>query len=123
MSRLPKGVYDQLITASLRAEIESLPRTLKPQVESLSPQDAVEYLAREIAVRLKNVLVQTRDKESDDVFETTNDILSRSGFENPVEAALLKSVHDAITQRLDDPVIPLSQSALVTNQQGLNYHR
>ena len=123
MARLPKGVYDELLTASLRSEIEGLPRELKARVVALSPADIVEYLARKVAERARDYLSGTL---SEDVSEITldagNRLLEAINGNDPAEAALLQAVHDAVVHDVPAPLIPLSQSALVTNDQRLNYH-
>ncbi len=123
MRGLPKGVYDQLISASLRAEIRDLPQTLRADEADLSHADAIEYLAREVAVRVRTHLRQFSEAESSAaMLDNVNELLSRVGPRDEVETALLRSIREKAVQKVHDPIIPLSQSALITNQQGLNYH-
>jgi len=123
MARLPKGVYDELLTASLRSEIEGLPRELKARVVSLSAADTIEYLARKIAERAREHLSSTLSEERlEHTLNAGNQLLRASGRDDPAEAALLQAIHDAVVHDVPAPLIPLSQSALVTNDQRLNYH-
>lgn len=123
MAHLPKGVYDELLTASLRAEIERLPPSLRAQVTSLSAADIIEYLARKVAERARRHLFDTlSDEEPGLTLAEGNRLLSAITPANPAEAALLQAVHDAVVRDVPTPLIPLSQSALVTNNQRLNYH-
>jgi len=123
MSRLPKGAYDELITAALREEIEGLPSELKAQVATLSPAEAIEYLARKIAERARQHLRTTLSLEDVEfTLAEANRLLAGSGGSDPSEGAVLQAVHDSVVLKVVQPLIPLSQSALVTNEQGLNYH-
>src|SRR5947209_767795 len=119
MSLLPKGAYDKLISASLRKELAGLPNSLRAEIQDLTPTDAVEYLARAVADRARTLLYELREhEEAAPLLALANRFIE----EDPVEAAVLKAITDSIVQKIHAPVIPLSQSALVTNQQGLNYH-
>jgi hypothetical protein len=122
MSHLPKGAYDQLLTASLRAEIDRLPPELVASVVALAPADAIEYLVREIADRARRHLAGLIEDLPSGPFEEGNRILQSTSSADPAEPALLQAIHDALTQKVSFPLIPLAQSALVTNDQGLNYH-
>ncbi len=123
MAHLPKGVYDELLTASLRSEIERLPRELKARVISLSAADTIEYLARKIAERARVHLSGTLSEERPEAtIDAGNRILGATDRNDPAEAALLQAIHDAVVPDVSAPLIPLSQSALVTNDQRLNYH-
>ncbi|MGV3615758.1 MAG: DUF3427 domain-containing protein [Fimbriimonas sp.] len=123
MAHLPKGVYDELLTASLRSEIERLPRELKARVISLSAADTIEYLARKIAERARDHLSSTLSEDGPEpTIDVGNRILAAASRDDPAEAALLQAIHDAVVQDVSAPLIPLSQSALVTNDQRLNYH-
>jgi superfamily II DNA or RNA helicase/HKD family nuclease len=123
MAHLPKGVYDELLTASLRSEIERLPRELKARVISLSAADTIEYLARKIAERARAHLSSTLSEDGPELtIDAGNRILGATDRDDPAEAALLQAIHDAVVQDVSAPLIPLSQSALVTNDQRLNYH-
>jgi superfamily II DNA or RNA helicase len=123
MSTLSKGVYDELITASLRAELGSLPTTLKADIVGLGPEDAIEYLARHLAERAREfLLARLHDDQEEHPVIPANEILLFAGEEHRVEAAVLQAIQDAVVEKITFPVIPLAQSALVTNDQGLNYN-
>jgi superfamily II DNA or RNA helicase len=123
MSRLPKGVYDELITASLRAELNELPAAFKARTVDLTAADAVEYLARRIANRAREFLREAADgEELDSTLFEAHRILGALPDDDVAEGALLQAIHDAVVQKVNLPLIPLAQSALVTNDQGLNYH-
>ena len=123
MSELSKGLYDQLITASLRAQVDALPSTLIAYTDALGPEEAVEYLARYIAERarihLRAVLANNLEAHPIDV---ANRLLGFAGEPHLAEATVLQAIQDTVVERVSFPVIPLSQSALITNDQGLNYH-
>lgn len=123
MSKLVKGVYDELLTDALRAEIAELPQNLKPGYETLAPADAIEYLARKIAERARKHLMSTLSEDApDSTLAEANRILHEVSREGLVDRTILQSIHDAVVQKPAFPLIPLSQSALVTNEQALNYH-
>ncbi len=123
MSRLNKGAYDEILTASLRAQVNELPPDQKAQILDISSAEAIEYLARKIAERARHHLQSTLDSsEHEYTFSEANRILKEVEGTDPVESAILQAVHDAVAQKIPAPLIPLSQSALVTNDQGLNYH-
>lgn len=123
MSRLEKGVYDELITASLRAEIEKLPPTLRAKIVDLSGTDAIEYLARKIGEQARRHLTTILNESStESSLEAANRVLTAARCDDPAERALLRAIHDAVVEQVVLPLIPLAQSALITNDQGLNYH-
>lgn len=123
MMQLPKGLYDELLTSSLRAQIEALPPNLRAHVVPLSGSDALEYLARTIAQRARiHLRNDVGDETSLGTLEEANRILGEVGGSDVVEAMILLAIADAVVTQIPRPVIPLSQSALVTNDQGLNYH-
>jgi superfamily II DNA or RNA helicase/HKD family nuclease len=124
MSALSKGVYDELITASLRDELDSMPPTLKARIADLGPADAVEYLARHLAARAREFLKATLDSNPDEhPIAAANQLVNFAGRQHQAEAAVLQAIHDAVATEVSPPLIPLAQSALVTNDQGLNYHK
>jgi len=121
--RLPKGIYDEIVTSSLRTEIEALPRTLRAQTQTVSASDAMEYLARYIDQRVRQRLHDVVRSENDqETLVEASRILREIGSSDAVESTILEAIVDAVVERTPRPVIPLSQSALVTNDQGLNYH-
>lgn len=123
MAKLVKGVYDQLVTASLRAELDALAITLKPKLLSLSSEDAVEYFARKIAERARDHLRKSLNAERNQItLDEANRILSAASPGDPAESELLLAIQDAVVEHLNLPLIPLSQSVLITNDEGLNYH-
>ncbi len=124
MSKLSEGVYDQLITRSLSEALLDLPSHLKGQTVALGAQDAIEYLAREVADRVRVILNAERDLtgSGEDIVSIANGLLASMGSGNPAESLLLTSISPSNSQPLRPPLLPLSQSALVTNEQGLNYH-
>lgn len=100
---------------------EELPEDLESHVQELGPADWVEYLSREIAERARQVLRDAVDDDGRSVLARGNDILS-FGPNDPATQTLLTEVRAKVEQGRKPPLIPLSQSALVTNDQGLNHH-
>lgn len=96
-----------------------MPAALRSGEESLRPLDAIEYLAREVASRVRERLI--RDLDDEDIGRTlsrANELLKG----DEAEGAVLKSIRDALSGDERRPIIPLGQSALVTNSQGLNFN-
>ena len=123
MSSLGRGVYDELVTASLRAKLDSLPPTLRAQIANLGPEDAIEYLARHLAARARAFLTAQFEASEEHPAATANQLLGFAGNQHQAEPFVLQSIQDAVVEKTSFPLIPLSQSALVTNDQGLNYHK
>jgi len=123
MKQLPKGAYDQLITSSLRAELGTLPANLKADTEPLSDEDLVEYLARAVADEVRSSLRRLLEQPEGSALAEINNFIGvlRTGQEFEGEA--LRAIRDAVASAAQRPLIPLAQSALVTNEQGLNYHK
>lgn len=123
MGTLNRGQYDKLITEFLRDELSELPKTLVAVTEKLGQADAIEYLAREIALRLRSNLNRVlSDNDEDHAFlAVANELLASIEPNNHVELEVLSSIRDAAGGNSSKPLIPLSQSALITNEQGLNY--
>lgn len=123
MSSLSKGVYDLLVTESLRRELDQLPTTLKARFLELSGADAVEYLARHLAEQTRRYLAALLDEDSScDTATATNKLMGFASQGQNAERIVLQAIHDSIVEKIATPLIPLAQSALVTNDQGLNYH-
>ncbi|RYG24391.1 DUF3427 domain-containing protein [bacterium] len=109
---------------ALQAELERLPSALRAEIHRLEMPDAVEYLAREIAQRVRDTLTVRISEglhEADSIVEA-NRLFSGVGSTDTVLLSVLTAIHDAVASPTIRPVVPLSQSALITNDQGLNYH-
>ncbi|MEJ5171122.1 MAG: hypothetical protein WHU10_09050, partial [Fimbriimonadales bacterium] len=62
MRPFPPGVYDLLLTKALRDELNRL--SVRADVRTLDPQDAVEYLARNVAERARDLLRREAEAEN-----------------------------------------------------------
>ncbi len=125
---LKPGVYDELITRTLRQAIADLPNHFSADIEALEPGDAVDYLAREVAGRVRALLhssVENADNigSSDASIATANNILDLISAGNPAELNILTRIRPAKSNVSNSPVLPLSLSALITNDQDINYHK
>lgn len=115
---LVKGVYDLLVTDSVRAKLEALPPNLEAVVQTLDLQDLTEYLAREILLRTREQLRFTDDV--DQAISQTVKAIQQLGKDELIEACVLAAVKDKVgTVTL--PEIPLAHNALVTNESKVNY--
>ncbi len=125
MAVLREGVYDKLVTVALRKALDELPQHLRGVTNPLSARDAIEYLAREVAEQTRGMLRGTLgDAESDEeLIRRANEILSAIEGSDLAEQAVLTRVLNRVETPGRAPVLPLSQSTLVTNDQQLNYHQ
>ena len=123
MAELRSGAYDRLVTRALREALQALPAHLSADVERLSPTDAIEYLARELAVRARHQLARALTGGESAVLNEANEFLEVVSPGDAAEQALLTAVRPAILTANPAPSIPLSQSALITNDQGINFHQ
>jgi superfamily II DNA or RNA helicase/HKD family nuclease len=120
---LPKGAYDLLVTRAVQEALAQLPDHLQAEVLDLGAEDVVEYLARLAAERLRVALQSEADDGPETRLNRANEWLSALPEDDPAEARLLRGIRESVSQKTSASVIPLSQSALVTNDQGLNYHQ
>lgn len=119
---LPPGAYDLLITRALRDALDQLPSHLQADEADLGADDLIEYVAREAARRLRASLESIDDETTVRRLEVANSVLTSLKEGDKAEARLLTRVREKVVSTEMKPAIPLSQSALVTNDQGLNYH-
>lgn len=124
MKHQHKGLYDQLVTSTLRAGLEGLPAHLKADIEPLGFPELSEYLAREVSNTVRQLLAQLAESsDSASILDRINALMGDLEINERFESALLTAVYDAVAAPPSKPLVPLAQSALVTNDQGLNYHR
>ncbi len=125
MVKLPEGVYDQLVTTALRQALSELPLLLKATTEQISPRDAIDYLAREVGERTRSVLrTALGDAEtSEAMIARANEVLALLESSGLDDLSVLTRVAAKVEVNHKSPLLPLSQSALVTNDQQLNFHR
>ncbi|MBC8064419.1 MAG: DUF3427 domain-containing protein [Chlorobia bacterium] len=116
------GPYDLLITKSRREQIEELPDTLTAETEDLGIIDSVDYLAKEIASRLRRTLRKAQEDLEPDAFLIESARLLNSIEVDSIEFKVLTEIRSKIARKSSAPIMPLGQSALVTNDQRLNYH-
>lgn len=118
MSNLPDGVYDRIVTSALRQALAELDATRTVTRADLKPVDAIDYLARELALRARKKL---KDTEEADVLAEANALLEAAHADDPAELELLTGI--ATTGNPPAPPrIPMSASALVTNEHDINYN-
>lgn len=124
MRDISLGVYDRLITSSLREALAHLPPTLTFDELHISGEDAIEYLVREGASRARRILADALVLKGGEaaLLTAANSFLGQLTPDDEAELSLLTAVRPAVTTGATTPKIPLSQSALVTNEQSLNYH-
>lgn len=125
MAVLPEGAYDKLVTLALRKALDELPQHLQSVTTPLSAPDAIEYLAREVAEQTRKMLkagLANTDSE-EELIQRANGILAAIEGSDPAEQAVLTRILNRVETPRRAPVLPLSQSSLITNDQQLNYHQ
>jgi superfamily II DNA or RNA helicase/HKD family nuclease len=109
---IPPGLYDQLVTASIRRELNRLAD--RASLESLEEADAPDYLARHLAHQIRATLkaVPNADRAA-----LINSLLTEDS--DPVESPpqLLKAVYSPPAPPIR-PFSPLSFSNLIMNSDG-----
>ncbi|MDR3688412.1 MAG: hypothetical protein P4L46_03465, partial [Fimbriimonas sp.] len=115
MRELRPGAYDLLVTRALREAIASLPSHLTASIRTLESVDAVEYLARELAARARRHLSEAADNHDTTFLDRANGLLDHVEANNAAESALLTAISQRTLVSPADSLVPLSQSALITN--------
>ncbi len=131
----PIGVYDTLLTESLKAAIEALPKRYHANVESLDAASLAEYLGSHVGEVVSRYFLkelrrlEESDEESDmgqnsarGLIEAANRILVELENKDRVFSSRLSAVFKAVESPPKSPIIPLSVSSLVTNSRDLNFH-
>ncbi|MFN7172776.1 MAG: DUF3427 domain-containing protein [Fimbriimonadaceae bacterium] len=118
---LRRGSYDKLITEEIRAALQELPSHLKAEVRRLNPEDIVEYLCREATYLFRSKMESLTNEAGVELIDGVHNLLLPVSAERFTDQLLL-AVRPKTEESWLEPKVPLSQSALVTNDQGLNYH-
>ncbi|MCX7799146.1 MAG: DUF3427 domain-containing protein [Fimbriimonadales bacterium] len=119
MRAFPPGAYDLLLTDAL---LERLRTDRRAEIVELAPEDAIDYLARELAERAKRRLRQKADDDGPQpLLAVADGAMGSLGDPDRWTVSLLKQIRDVSGRVYDPPILPLSFSALVTNRQELNY--
>lgn len=124
------GLYEQLITEALRAELESLDERLRPS-RQLHTAEAADRIALHLSRRIQRTLESVGDGERVRVgIEVARDLIARlativeaEASEAPVEPgevlhAILRRQPDGTPQPIAEPLIPLLDTTLLTNAPG-----
>lgn len=133
MDRLRRGVYEQLISEGLEADLEALEAGLMPSREALRRAEAGDRLALHLARVVERAVDGLPEKErverglalARSLVATLAHELPKGGFETeaPVEEksilrALLARQPDGTPEVLETPLIPLLDTTLLTNAAG-----
>lgn len=124
------GLYEQLITEALRAELESLDERLRPS-RGLHTAEAADRIAQHLSRRIQRTLESVRDADRVRVgIEVARDLIARlativeaEADEAPVAPgevlhAILRRRPDGTPQSIAEPLIPLLDTTLLTNAPG-----
>jgi len=124
MGRLKEGLYDQLVTRSVREFLDQdLGQNLKSLIDQLEETDSPEYLARHLARQIKGALrgLPAEDRKRRQI-ELANAFLefirerADSSDSDPVDHAgqILRAIYSGATAPIS-PTIPLSSTNLLMN--------
>lgn len=132
MTRLSRGLYQTIVTESLKAELDALEGNLRARFSELSHSDVADRVAWHISRfiervieaisehrRVEDGIALARDLITRALQESASDLLS----ERPVTpgqylTGMLSLMPDGRPERLDEPLIPLLDTALLTNSPG-----
>ena len=131
MDELAPGLYEALITEGLRAQLDALENRLPPRVRDLRAAEAPDRIAWHRSKRIESALADIGDAKRVEVgLSIARALLDRLGEMVPVDPAALPvdpaSVLHAVLRRLpdgrpeeiDEPLIPLLDTTLLTNAPG-----
>jgi hypothetical protein len=133
MTILPPGLYESLVTETLAGRLEGLPDDRRAQTDGLRTAEAPDRIAWHIASVVERAIDMLPESQRttagaalartlvDRIVEATN--VSELTDERPADlATVLRAVHrlrpDGAPRQIDAPLIPLLDSALLTNSPG-----
>jgi hypothetical protein len=133
MTTFPSGLYESLVTEALAARLKRLPTDRNAETESLRPAEAADRIAWHIAAVVERAIEMVPESKRME----TGVRLARTLVEQLVEdtqvteltderphdpAKVLRAIHrlrpDGQSATIDAPLIPLLDSALLTNSPG-----
>jgi len=124
MSKLHDGLYDALLNKEIQDLIAALPSHRKADTETLTGSDAIEYVVREISDHIRTRFRAIKDASADEILAEASRLFESifATSEENFAPRVLTEVRPSVRESSIKPVVPLSQSALITNDQRLNYH-
>ncbi len=132
MSRIPRGLYQSLITESLRDDLGKLERTLRAKFTDLHHSD----IADRVAMHLSRIIERAVDAIAEEHRVSDGIALARELIARAIEGrapelvseqpatpgqyltAILAIQPDGQPESLSEPLIPLLDTALLTNAPG-----
>ena len=133
MANLSRGLYEQLITLALEAELDALDDRLEARRSPLHTEETADRVALHVGRLLKQVLMGLDPKErpalaskiAADVTSLLRE-LSHSGVDSndilisppSILRALVRRRPDGTSEALNDPITPLLDTTLLTNAPG-----
>lgn len=133
MSSFPQGLYEALVTEGLAAKLRSLPPDRRPRTDALRTAEAADRIAWHIASVVERAIEMLPDAHRTAVgVELARTLVERivegTGLSELADlrprdpADVLRGVHrlqpDGEVATIDAPLIPLLDSALLTNSPG-----
>jgi superfamily II DNA or RNA helicase/HKD family nuclease len=133
VTSFPSGLYEALVTEALAARLEHLPPDRHPSTASLRTAEAADRIAWHIASVVERAIEMLPESERTEVGvdlarELVNRVVEGTAVaalqeERPLDTAnVLRGIHrlrpDGQPASIDAPLIPLLDSALLTNSPG-----
>jgi superfamily II DNA or RNA helicase len=126
-----RGLYETLLTERLAAEFQTLESGLRPHLSALRPADAANRIALHLARVIERALQDLDDEQRVEVgvalarqlVETIARTTDADATQAPATAAqvlraILARQPDGSDERIEEPLIPLLDTALLTNAPG-----
>jgi HKD family nuclease len=133
MADQPRGLYEILITQALEARLRSLSEHLHAETGSLRPAEAADRIALHIGRIVLRVLAGVEESErvavgvmlAQKLLERVDALIAQAGTSPDIPIApgmvlraVLRRLPDGTPEALSEPLIPLLDSALLTNAPG-----
>jgi superfamily II DNA or RNA helicase/HKD family nuclease len=133
MADQPRGLYEILITQALEARLRSLSEHLHAETGSLRPAEAADRIALHIGRIVLRVLAGVEESErvavgvmlAQKLLEQVDALIAQAGTSPDIPIApgmvlraVLRRLPDGTPEALSEPLIPLLDSALLTNAPG-----
>ncbi|HEX5281900.1 MAG TPA: DUF3427 domain-containing protein [Micropepsaceae bacterium] len=132
MTRLTRGLYQTLVTESIRAELSALEANLRASYAGLHHADVADRIAAHISrvverainavaeeARVKDAVALARELIQKIVQGTGADLSpEKPAMPGEFLTGILAVQPDGSTERLGEPLIPLLDTALLTNSRG-----
>src|SRR5687767_12270879 len=131
MEELAAGLYEALLTEGLRAQLDALAERLPARIRDLRSAEAPDRIAWHLSKQIESALTDVGDAERVQVgLSVARALLERLGELVPVDTAVvpmepgtvlhavLRRLPDGRPEEIEEPLIPLLDTTLLTNAPG-----